>query len=105
MQVSPYKQYKYRIKEKLEELPYSELISAKKNLPKILGISFGSFKRYIYYKNGNPATIPADHLAILARFFNCKTDDMFNYELPRASRKDILHPDRMRIAKKHNLKS
>jgi hypothetical protein len=54
---------KYKIKEKLELLPYQEYKVAIKTLPMALNISSRTFFRYIYTRLNDNYSIPVDHVA------------------------------------------
>jgi len=78
--IQDYSEYKYRIKEYLEKLSYPDYILAKKHLPGSLGVNPRTFERYIYVKHASNYEMPANHLAALAKFFNCTMEDLLNYE-------------------------
>jgi len=75
-------EFKYKIKEKLESLTHTEYKTYIKSLPKALRISSRTFLRYLYTRIDDLYSMPADHMAQLARFFNCKIEDLLNYEPP-----------------------
>ena len=80
--------FKYRIKEKLELLSYEEYQLAVKAFPRALKISQRTFHRYMYTRIHEKYSMPVDHLARLARFFNCRMEDLLNYDpLPMTSKK------------------
>ncbi|NQV02374.1 MAG: hypothetical protein HQ542_07000, partial [Bacteroidia bacterium] len=72
--IQNYSEYKYRIKEELEKLSYPDYIQAKKHLPESLGVNPRTFERYIYVKHSSNYEMPANHLASLAKFFNCSME-------------------------------
>jgi len=72
--------FKYRIRERLESLSYEEHQLAIKILPKALNISQRTFYRYVYTRLSERYSMPVDHLARLAKFFNCRIEDLLNYE-------------------------
>ena len=82
-------EFKYKIKEKLEALTHTEYKIYLKTLPKALRISSRTFLRYLYTRIDDIYSMPADHLAQLARFFNCRIEDLLNYEPPPLSRKKL----------------
>ncbi len=71
---------KYRLKEKLDMLPHEEYKIVMKTFPQALKISQRTFHRYIYTGMTETYSMPVDHLARLARFFNCRIEDMLNYK-------------------------
>lgn len=75
-------QYKYKIKQKLDELPHKDYESAKKALPKALKISLVTFHKYLNVRIFEGYSISADHLARLAKFFDCSMEDLLNYTTP-----------------------
>ncbi len=73
--------YKYLIHYLLNQLPHNKYKLALKHLPKKLGVSPETFRKWKYIKKNDRATIPADQLALIAKFFKISIEDMFNYEL------------------------
>ena len=73
-------EYKYKLKEKLEKMPYEEYKIVMKAFPKALKISQRTFHRYLYTRVHEKYSMPVDHLARLASFFNCKIEDLLNYK-------------------------
>jgi hypothetical protein len=71
--------YRYKIKEKLEIFTYPDYVLAKRTLPKVLQINKRTFEKYMYTKVQENYDMPANHLAMLAKFFNCKMEDLINY--------------------------
>jgi hypothetical protein len=94
---------KYRIKERLELLTHEEYTSALKSLPKALNISPRTFLRYLYTRIDDDYSMPADHLARLAKFFNCRIEDMLDYDPPPLSFKEIRKKDKSILVKKFRL--
>jgi DNA-binding Xre family transcriptional regulator len=80
---------KYKIKERLELLTHQEYKVAIKTLPAALKISSRTFFKYMYTRVYESYSMPVDHLARLAKFFNCQIEDMLNYEPPPLSSKGI----------------
>ncbi len=80
---------KYGIKERLELLTHEEYKVAIKTLPVALNISPRTFFRYLYTRVNDNYSMPVDHLARLAKFFNCHLEDLLNYEPPPLSSKVI----------------
>lgn len=81
--------YKYTIKEKLNKLTRDEYRAALKDLPRALNISQRTFYRYINTRITESYSIPSDDLARLARFFNCRIENLLNYEPSPISGKEI----------------
>ena len=81
--------YKYKIKEKIEKLSYSDYLIAKRILPKMLGINVRTFEKYMYTKLVEKYEMPVGHLAVLAKFLNCQMEDLLNYEPQRLTIKGI----------------
>jgi hypothetical protein len=73
---------KYRVREKLYNLPHDQYILVKKALPKALKIIQSTFRKYIYTRIYETYSMPADHLASLAKFFKCRMEDMLNHDPP-----------------------
>jgi len=97
------KEYKYRIKEKLDLLSHNEYKLALVVLPKALKIHQRTFFRYLYTKVNEDYSMPVDHLARLARFFNCRIEDMLNYEPKPLTMKDMEKQKKIDVAKRFNL--
>ena len=97
------KEYKYRIKEKLDLLSHNEYKSALVILPKALKIHQRTFFRYLYTKVHESYSMPADHLARLARFFNCKIEDLLNFEPQPMTLKEMKEQKKIEVAKRFNL--
>ena len=94
---------KYKIKERLELLTYEEYKTAIKTLPKALKVSSRTFFRYMYTRVSENYNMPVDHLARLAKFFNCQIEDMLNYEPPPLSSKRIIIRDKTDLLQKFKL--
>ena len=73
---------KYRLKDKLHQLPYNDYYYAVKGLPGALKISESTFRRYLNTKIDEKYSMPADHMAILAKFLKCRMEDLLNYNPP-----------------------
>lgn len=94
---------KYKIKEKLELLTHEEYKAALRTLPAALKISSRTFFRYMYTKVNENYSMPVDHLARLARFFNCQIEQMLNYEPPPLSTQGIKIQDKTDLLQKFKL--
>jgi hypothetical protein len=57
----------------------------------------------MYTRIDEKYSLPADHLAQLAKFFNCRIEDMLNYDPPPLSLKKIRKTDKTDLAKKFKL--
>ena len=94
---------KYRIKERLDLLTHAEFKSIINVIPKALNISQRTFYRYMYTRINDKYSMPVDHLARLARFFNCRIEDMLNYEPPPLTVKKIGKAGKTELAIKFKL--
>lgn len=73
-----YQMLKFSIEEKLDALPHIKRDDALKTLPAILDVSPMTFYNYRTIKKSDKQDIPSTKLAMLARYFNCKTEDLIN---------------------------
>ena len=96
-------QLKYRIKEMLESLPISEYRIAKKVIPLNLGISRSTFQKYIEASIDDHYSIPTDNLALLADYFECKMEELFNFKTKPLTPNHKRRIELKRIAKKFGL--
>ena len=96
-------EYKYRIKEKMDLLTHQEYQAAIKSIPIALKISQRTFCRYMYTRVHEKYSMPVDHLARLAIFFNCRIEDMLNYEPPPLTLKAVSKIGKNDLAKKFKL--
>jgi len=94
---------KFKIKERLELLTYEEYKAAIKKLPKALKVSPRTFFRYMYTRVNENYSMPVDHLARLAKFFNCQIEGMLNYEPTPLSTKGIKVKDKSDLLQKFKL--
>lgn len=81
--------YKYLLHHFLNELPHNQYKITSKQLPKKLGVSAETFRKWKYIKKGDTATIPADKLAIIANFFQIRIEEIFNYVIPTLSFEEL----------------
>ena len=81
--------YKYLLHKFLNELPHVQYKVTSKQLPKKLGVSAETFRKWKYIKKGATATIPADKLAIIANFFDIRIEEIFNYVIPKLSFEEL----------------
>lgn len=98
-----YIEYKYKIKEKLDLLSYQEYKAVLHIMPKALMIHQRTFLRYIYTRINDNYSMPVDHVARLARFFNCKIEDMLNFEPQPLTLKVVKEKNKFEVAKRFNL--
>ncbi len=77
--------YKYLLHKLLNELPHNQYRVTSKQLPKKLGVSAETFRKWKYIKRSDNATIPGDKLAIIANFFDIRIEEIFNYIVPKLS--------------------
>lgn len=81
--------YKYLLYKFMNELPHSQYKITSKQLPKKIGISTETFRKWKYIKKGADATIPADKLAIIANFFEIRMEEIFNYAVPKITFQEL----------------
>lgn len=74
---------KYNILDRLNQLPHEEYRIAKNKLPLALKISKRTFERWIYLSELDRLEIPADKLAIIAKYLCCTIEELFNYKIPQ----------------------
>jgi predicted DNA-binding transcriptional regulator AlpA len=96
-------EYKYRIKDKLNELNHSDYLIAIKSLPKALKITSRTFYRYMNTKISEEYSMPVDHIARLTKYFNCKIEEMLNYEPPPLATEGFKVRDKSDLLKKFKL--
>lgn len=96
--------YKYKIKKKIDMMPFAEYRLAKRMLPRMLGINKRTFEKYMYTKVSDPYEMPAGHIALLAKFFKCPIEDMFSQMPKPNSLASLIQQDRKEIALQLNLK-
>jgi hypothetical protein len=97
------KEYKYKIKEKLDKLSHQEYRSAIYILPKALKIHQRTFFRYMYTTVNEEYSMPVDHLARLAKFFNCKIEELLNFEPQPLTLKEMKKQKKQDVAQRFNL--
>ena len=90
--------YKYKIKQKLEKLPYPDYQRAKRCLPKSLGINPRTFERYLYAKHEDRYEMPVNQMYALAKFFDCSVEDLLNYEAKDMTLKGISKREKRELA-------
>ncbi len=85
------KNKKYKILERLKQLPYSEYRIAKEKLPIALDVSKRTFERWLYLTKVDKGEIPADKLAIIASFFGLGDNlgALLNYKVPKFNTKKL----------------
>jgi DNA-binding Xre family transcriptional regulator len=81
--------YKYLLYKFMNELPHNQYKITSKQLPKKIGISAETFRKWKYIKKGAAATIPADKLAIIANFFDIRMEEIFNYAVPKITYREL----------------
>ena len=74
-----------------------------KILPAALKISSRTFFRYRYTRMNENYIMLVDDLARLSRFFNCRIEEMLNYEPPPLSAKRIKVKDKTDLVQKFKL--
>jgi len=75
--------YKYLLHFYLNQLPHGKYKITSKQLPKKIGVSTETFRKWKYIKKDSNATIPADKLALIANFFDIRIEEFFNYPVPK----------------------
>lgn len=98
-----HKQRKYTIYQKLNQLPHDEYRIAKHKLPMALKVNKRTFLRWVYLYKDERLEIPADKLAIIAKFLGCSVDEMFNYEIPQFNIAALRRLNHDQLAKDLNL--
>lgn len=73
--------YRYSIKEKLNQITAKEYKRLRKEIPKALGKTLRTFDRYCNIEINEFADIPAQDLDIIAAFLNCTANDLKNYTI------------------------
>ncbi len=81
--------YKYLLYKFMNELPHNQYKITSKQLPKKIGVSAETFRKWKYIKKGSSATIPADKLAIIANFFDIRIEAIFNYAVPKITFQEL----------------
>lgn len=86
---------KFSIQKKLNQLPKLESELADRTLYKALGISRSTWFKYKSAQCGDKYDLPLIHAIQLARFFNCKVDELLNIDV-----KPLTEPDLKQFDKK-----
>jgi len=94
---------KYKLLEKLEELNYKDYQIAIQELPRVLGITPRTFRRYLKTRIFESYSISGDSLVKLSQFFNCKVEDLLNYDPPPLRVKGIRQHRKIDVRKKFKL--
>ena len=94
---------KYKIQEKLELLSFKDYGIAIQELPRVLGITPRTFRRYLKTRVYERYSVPSDDLVKLAQFFNCKVEDLLNYDPPPLRLKGIRKHKKIDIKKRFQL--
>jgi len=84
-------------------MTHVEYKAAIKILPAALKISSRTFFRYRYTRMNENYIMLVDDLARLSRFFNCRIEEMLNYEPPPLSAKRIKVKDKTDLVQKFKL--
>ena len=95
--------FKYLIQEKLELLSYKDYQTATQQLPEVLGISPRTFQRYLKTRVFEHYSIPSDDLVKLSQFFNCKVEELLNYDPPPLRVKGIRKHEKIDIKMRFKL--
>ena len=94
---------KYKIKQKLDELPHKDYESAVKALPQALKISSATFHKYMNVRIYEGYSISSDHLARLAKFFDCTMENLLNYTTPDLKLRGMKKQGKIDIQRKFQL--
>ena len=94
---------KYRLSTKLNALPHKEYRIAMAKLPMVCQTSQRTFYRWLSLEKNDKQEIPADKLAILAKYFGCSVEEMFNYTIPQYNTKQLERMKRTNILDKLGL--
>ena len=73
-----YQPYKYNIHYLLNQLNVNDYEIALEFLPELCECKWGAFKRWIYLKEGDSASIPSDAIVKMAVFFEVDPLEMYN---------------------------
>lgn len=77
------KQFKYAIKERLENLPIKHYRRMRILIPKALNKTLKTFDRYCNLTMNEYGDIPAIDLDIIASCLGCSSDDLKNYKIQK----------------------
>jgi len=94
---------KYQLSAKLNALSHEEYRIVTNKLPIACGVSKRTFYRWMDLNREDKTEIPADKLAILAKYFSCSIEDMFNYQVPQYNTKQLAKMDRKSALKNAGL--
>lgn len=97
------KSKKYTIHSKLNKLSYKEYKIARNKLPLALKVNKRTFDRWMRIPIEDAAEIPADKLAVIAKFLGCKIEEMFNYPIPQFNTKKLQALEEDDLAQSLNL--
>ncbi|MCO5268499.1 MAG: hypothetical protein M9897_06360 [Brumimicrobium sp.] len=70
--------YKYKIHYYLQQLSHEDYQISWKFFPEALKISPGTWKSWIYIKEGDGRNIPSDKLPVIASFFQISVEELFS---------------------------
>ncbi len=70
-------------------MPHEKYKITSKQLPKKIGVSTETFRKWKYIKKGSNTTIPADKLAMIANFFDIRIEEIFNYSIPKLTYSEL----------------
>ena len=87
----------------MDLLTHQEYQAAIKAIPIVLKISQRTFFRYMYTRIHEKYSMPVDHVALLAKFFGCRIEDLLNYDPPPLTMKEIRNPTETELAQKYKL--
>jgi hypothetical protein len=87
----------------MDLLTHHEYQAAIKAIPQALEISQRTFLRYMYTRLNEKYSMPVDHLARLAKFFNCRIEEMLNYNPRPLTIKTLRYTDKIELAQKFKM--
>lgn len=96
--------YKYKIKQKVDFLPYHESLKARRMLPRMLDINKRTFEKYMYTAIDDRYEMPAGHLAMLAQYFGCSMEELFTKPPQLITFKPMVCNDKNKLATELGLK-
>ncbi len=70
--------YKYTIHERLQKLPKEDYDIARTFLPNKCGVTWQTFKNWIYLKQNDTLEIPGSSILKMAIFFDVHPNEMFS---------------------------
>lgn len=75
--------YKYNIRERIDKMPHANALKAETFLPKYLGMSKRSWRKYKDVRLDEVLEISGVRLIKLAVFFDCEPKELFNTSIDK----------------------